>query len=298
MERIRTFLIGASFVLFMVSGVILIIAVNMQDDVAAPMQQEAPTHTPTLAVSPTETFPPTTPLPSLTPSQTLRPPPTFEPPTMTLEPSFTPTITMTATFLVDTQLDGVHGLETATPSSTPGCKVRSEWTLTYEVQALDALERIADQYGVSVWELAEANCLDDMNVIVIGQQLRVPGDAAPGAVIECVPWEVLTPINGAFEVDGNGNVTFNWRGPIAPRNLIRVYNSDGEVVFERTVDLRQNEVVNLRDNFPDADGTFTWYVYPLDANFMQIHCLEGGPWVFHKTAADEEAATGTSGTAP
>ena len=39
----------------------------------------------------------------------------------------------------------------------------------------DTLSRIAKDYGVSVRELVEANDLDDPNVIVIGEVLRIPG---------------------------------------------------------------------------------------------------------------------------
>lgn len=287
MKRFKDFLIWSSLGLFMLSGVLLIVAMSMESDVATPNQQEAITApaTETEAVAPTETFPPSTPLPTLTPSQTLRPPPTFEPPTMTPQPSLPPSATPTEQFQVGSDLEGVHGLETPTPSTTPGCEVRKDWTLIYEVQAQDALERIAQQYGTTSWALAEANCLDDANVIYLGQRLRVPGEAHPEDVIECVPWEVFTPMNGAVGVDPNGTMTFNWRGPRAPRNLIRVFNDDGENVFEVTVDMRQNETIVVPDKLPD-EGIYTWYVYPLSMDFVQIDCLEGGPWWFYIGSGD------------
>ncbi|GAB4343814.1 MAG: hypothetical protein Kow00117_22280 [Phototrophicales bacterium] len=41
--------------------------------------------------------------------------------------------------------------------------------------------------------------------------------------------------------------------------------------------------VNFALDLPSAEGQYTWYVYPLDLNFQQIPCREGGPWHFHKS---------------
>ncbi len=241
-----------------------------------PKQQEA-----TAVNTATETIPPTTPLPSLTPSKTLLPPPTFEPPTLTPAPSHTPSATPSPTMMIDAPVPtGIHGLETPTPSSTPGCVPREDWKLRYEVKANDALDRIANLYNTTRWDLVEANCLTDANVITVGQVLRVPGDVQPQKKIECVPWELLTPYTGAY-LDKPTEITFNWRGPRAPRNLLRVYRPDGSL-FEAVVDLRQNETVNALEKL-SAAGTYTWYVFPLDTNFKQIECKEGGPWTFYKT---------------
>ena len=64
------------------------------------------------------------------------------------------------------------------------------------------------------------------------------------------------------------------------------------------IELRQNETIDL-SNIPDA-GTYTWYVYPLDQNFLQIACHEGGPWTFTKaqmpTPTPTSAALGSGGT--
>lgn len=286
MERVKNVLIGASIILFILSGVLLIITVNLQPLQSTPVPQEMVVPA-TDTLLPTETFPPSTPLPTLTPSKTLRPPPTFEPPTLTPVPSATPSTTPSPTIQVGSDLEGIHGLETPTPSTTPGCKVRTEWVITYEVQPLDALERIAQQFGTTSWELAAGNCLNDANVIVVGQTLRVPGNPTPDGYIECVPWEVLTPIDHAFNIDGMGQLTFNWRGPNAPRNLIRVHDSDGEIALERVVDLRQNETINLPLDLPE-EGIYTWYVYPLGMDFLQINCHEGGPWTFHIVLEDDE----------
>jgi LysM repeat protein len=176
-------------------------------------------------------------------------------------------------------VEGLQGLETPTPSVTPGCKPRRDWTLTYTVQRDDILFNIAQRYGTTVAELGEANCLSNINILSIGQVLKVPGSSQPSDVTYDCSWELLTPQNGTLAIPGGGTLTFNWRGPRAPRNLIRIHKPNGGT-YERVIELRQNETINLSD-IPDA-GTYTWYVYPLDQNFVQISCLEGGPWTFRK----------------
>ncbi len=249
--------------------------------VNAPLQQQQE-GTEQVTLTPSETIPPTTPLPTLTPSRTLLPPPTFEPATPTREATLTPTITPSATVQIGVVIPGLRGAETPTPTSTQGCTPRDDWTLEYEVQRDDALARIAERYGTSVQQIAEANCLTDVDVIVIGQHIRVPGAAHPAQQIYDCTWELLTPVDGTLAIEGEGEITFNWRGPQAPRNLIRIIapTGSGQGNYEIVLELRQNEVLDLQD-IPAA-GTYTWYVYPLDQNFVQIPCKEGGPWTFTK----------------
>ena len=73
---------------------------------------------------------------------------------------------------------------------------------------------------------------------------------------------------------------------------------DGSV-FERVIELRQNETIDLNENLSQA-GTYTWYVYPLGRDFVQVSCLEGGPWTFTKPQSStptptRDASTGTVG---
>lgn len=240
---------------------------------------------------PADIIPPTTPLPSLTPTRTLLPPPTFEPPTLTPYPTNTPRPTESPTLNLDTALEGIHGLETPTAAPTVACRRRDDWQRRYTVQPGDVLVNIAQRFNTTVPEIAEANCLPDVNLISVGMELRVPGSVG-GSGIECVPWEILTPMNGTVSISGSGTLTFNWRGPRAPRNLIRIYKPDGGT-FERVVELRQNETIELAE-LPAA-GTYTWYVYPLDHNFRQIECLEGGPWTFTKAAQPPTPTPGAPG---
>lgn len=256
-------------------------------------------------LTPSETIPPYTPLASLTPSNTLRPPPTFEPHTLTPIPSASPSVTPTPTLDLGVSIPGLRGAETATPASEVACGNDDNWKLKYTVQPNDALANIAQLYNTSVNALVQANCLKDPNLIRVGQQLLVPGDAQPvQPQYECVPYEVLTPINGAFEVDGDGMLTFNWRGPRAPRYLIRVIEPKGGI-WERTIDKRQNETIDLYIEFSEDtpkgesdEGVYTWYVYPLDEGFRQIPCPEGGPWTFHKLEGSTPTPTLTPSITP
>ncbi|MBN2304183.1 MAG: LysM peptidoglycan-binding domain-containing protein [Anaerolineae bacterium] len=234
-----------------------------------------------------------TPPPSATP--TLLPPPTFEPPTATPTPPQVPSVTPTPTTSINVSIPGLNGAESPTPTSTPGCEPREDWALTYTVQFDDALSAIADRYGVWVDELAEGNCITDKNLITVGQVLRVPGDAHPYVPeVECVAWEVMTPFNGSVTVPADGTITFNWRGPLAPINLIRIFLPDGST-YERVIELRQNETINLNDFLAQA-GTYTWYVYPLDRGFQQIDCIEGGPWTFTKPISSTPTPTAAAGS--
>jgi len=161
------------------------------------------------------------------------------------------------------------------------CEPREDWRLTYTVREGDALASIAQSYGAYANDLARGNCLSDPNMIRVGQTLRVPGEAHPVTPEwRCVPWEGLTPIDHAFDIAEDGQLTFNWRGSAGKRNLIRVFNADGSLFWERTVDLRQNEAINLAiEGF--EPGNYSWQVYPLDLNFKQIPCAESPVWHFN-----------------
>jgi len=256
-----------------------------------PLAQQDTTASPTAghSATPTETIPPNTPLATLTPSNTLRPPPTFEPPTATRPPTLTPSITPTATIILDISIPGLHGAETATPSSTPGCTPRADWKLTYTVQRDDTLARLAVLYNTTVAELVEGNCLSDPNLIRVGQVLRMPGDTPPEIPQYDCTFEVMTPFDGTLAIPAEGEVAFNWRGPRAHFNLIRIVRPDN-TIFERVIELRQNESIDVVANL-NQSGTYRWYVFPLDRNFVQIPCLEGGPWYFTKPQSPTQTPT-------
>jgi LysM repeat protein len=234
-----------------------------------------------------ETLPPRTPLASRTPTRTLLPPPSFEPPTATAQATNTANPTATRPITINVTVEGIIGLPSPSATADASCQIRADWTLQYEVQTNETLTMIANTFGISVWELAEGNCIADPNVIRSGQMLYVPGSSLPVAPeVVCEPFELLQPIDGLWDVPATGNITFNWHGPRAPRNVIRIYPPDFDFAeydrdkfIEYTFDLRQNQSVDLM--LLEEGGRWTWQVFPLDRNFVQV-CPESPLWSFNK----------------
>jgi uncharacterized repeat protein (TIGR01451 family) len=59
------------------------------------------------------------------------------------------------------------------------CQPRSDWSYTYVVRPGDSLSAIAGFYNVSTQEMAQANCIEDVNTIYAGASLRVPLNVQP-----------------------------------------------------------------------------------------------------------------------
>jgi hypothetical protein len=257
-----------------------------------PVFQQVPTPTVIVTAAPTQipasatTAPTATPRAAATATRTLIPPPTFEPPTQTPPPSATPSITPTATVEVIVNIDGINGLPSPTPTG-PACEVRADWRLAYTARFGDTMSSIADAYGVNVFDLARGNCRPDPNILYEGEVIQVPGDSHPVTPEYICDWQVLQPFDNMTTISGAGTLTFNWRGPQTPRNLIRVVQPDGQT-REWMVEMRQNETINLAD-LPQ-EGYHQWYVYPLGWDFMQVNCREGGPWSFYKEEAGDATA--------
>ena len=93
-------------------------------------------------------------------------------------PTTKPLATPTAIVLVPTATQDVVVAPTLTsipPTAEPvvNCIPREDW-LVYTVQPGDTLGRIAQRVDSTVNELATASCLANINIISVGQQLRVP----------------------------------------------------------------------------------------------------------------------------
>ncbi len=241
----------------------------------------------------TETLLPATPLSTPTP-RNLRPAPTIEPPTATAQPTDEPTATATQAIVVNVTVEGIRGLPSPTVPAEEACEVREDWTLTYEVQLNETLSMIADRFGTYANALAEGNCLEDANVITAGQRLQVPGESLPvQPAVVCEEFTLLQPINDAWDIPSTGTLTFNWRGPRAPRYLLRIYAPDYDFDeapdpdewFDYAFDLRQNHTVDLIEL--EAGGTWFWQAIPLDSNFVQV-CPGSPIWTFNKNPLNED----------
>ncbi len=76
--------------------------------------------------------------------------------------------------------------ETAVPTPEPAPAT------TYTVQAGNTLFSIAQSYGLTVEELAAANGIADVNSLIVGQVLQIPG---AGGIVEEDTAVALPPIN-------------------------------------------------------------------------------------------------------
>jgi hypothetical protein len=63
---------------------------------------------------------------------------------------------------------------TVEPTPSGACTPRADWTATYRIQPGDTLSGLAGRLGVTLDELAQANCITDVRRIVVGQSLVVP----------------------------------------------------------------------------------------------------------------------------
>lgn len=247
----------------------------------------------------TETLLPATPRSTRTATATLLAPPTLEAPTETAQASATATETPSQSFVVNVTVEGIQGLPSATVENVEECEPREDWHLQYEVQVNETLTMIAEQFGTNVWEMADANCMEDPDVIRVGEFLRVPGDAFPVVPeVECIEYTLLQPIYGAWKIPEIGQITFNWIGPKARRNLVRLYppdfdfsNPNPDNWIEYTFDLRQNESIDAEDI--ETGGDWHWQVIPLNYDFVQI-CPESPLWLFNKVQLPTETPTPTS----
>jgi LysM repeat protein len=59
------------------------------------------------------------------------------------------------------------------------CSPRADWTGTHVINRGENLYRIAKQYGLSSTQLAQGNCIANINRIYAGQTLRVPAAQQP-----------------------------------------------------------------------------------------------------------------------
>lgn len=111
-----------------------------------------------------------------------------------------------------------------------GCQVREDWS-RYIVPRGDTVGRIAQRTGSTVSEIAEASCLQNPNLIEVGQELRVPPDPnfTPRVAVTLPRAnDVVNPGQGVF-VSGVGRNLFE--GNV----VIRALDQNGNVVAQQAV---------------------------------------------------------------
>ncbi len=113
------------------------------------------------------------------------------------------------------------------------CLVRTDW-FVYVVQPGDTLFRVASRVGSSINELALANCLDNTNLIMVGQQLRVPRQPAPPPTANLTNLRILTPLlNATVDTSARLNVAGTGRGIAGYSIVVRALNQAGEVLGQQ-----------------------------------------------------------------
>jgi len=127
---------------------------------------------------------------------------------------------------------------TATPSLTPTatCAPRADWTGSYTVIQGDTLSSIAPRYNTTVPQLAAANCLANVDLIIPGQVLIVPvpptPTPAPGGVPTLGPAPTITALTPDSAIVGSGAFTLTVDGAnFASGAIVRWNGADRPTTF-------------------------------------------------------------------
>jgi hypothetical protein len=160
------------------SGSQLVVTLNSDKPLDEPIPLEQPDISPAIL--------------AILPSDFVLPAPIAPPPSYTARPSITPSATPLS--LTDIAIG------TATPQATV-CAPRLDWSGRYTIRRGDLLSQIARQYGLTLTELQEGNCISDPNRIPVGLTLNVPSDVTlePSATLTLEA--TLTPSAVAFRAD-------------------------------------------------------------------------------------------------
>lgn len=81
----------------------------------------------------------------------------------------------------------------ATSTTAATCQPNTGWAYTYTVRRGDTLSRLAAWYGVSTSALAQANCIENINLVYVGQVLRVPNASQPPLPATATPTPTEIP---------------------------------------------------------------------------------------------------------
>lgn len=97
-----------------------------------------------------------------------------------------------------------------TPAILANCTPRADWTVVYTVQPGNTLAEIARAAGLSLGELAQGNCIGDVNQLFAGQPVRVPREISVITSNTAIPLIVtpsFTPDNSLKIASGQWQIT-------------------------------------------------------------------------------------------
>lgn len=171
-------------------------------------------------------------------------------PAAPVPPPVTPTFTPSPTF---------------TPPPTaqlPACQPRADWVF-YQVQPGDTLASIARRVNLDLASMANANCITNVNLIQVGQMLRVPFIPAPPTPAVSTPtgpdgtFVVFQPFLSSTETEvilpANQVVTVSWQ-----RDMRDIHH----VEFELR-DFTNNTISLLGVDYDMSDGAaIQWLTAP------------------------------------
>lgn len=141
------------------------------------------------------------------------------PATPTLIPSATFTTTPMPSLTPPTSDSGSADDEQASPAQVArpvnnfksNCTAKQDWEI-YTVKVGDTLGRLATQTNSTLNKLADANCLINPNIIVVGQSLRLPQQPDRGDEPDPVIEDLITSFNvNQPEVTVGKTITFSWK---------------------------------------------------------------------------------------
>ncbi len=129
------------------------------------------------------------------------------------------------------------------------CFARTDWPV-YVVSRGDTLLRIAQRVGSNVTELAIANCLNNVNLVYVGQQLRVPRLPVTPPPAQAT-LRIITPVQNAT-INTGERVTVTGAGRNLAGNdvVVRVLDANGNLLAQQST----------RVGAAGGDGESQWQV--------------------------------------
>lgn len=122
----------------------------------------------------------------------------------------------------------------------PNCAVRTDWPV-YVVQRGDTLNQIARRVGSTVAELAQGNCMNNINIIEVGRQLRVPRlPATPLPEPEEQALTITTPQPGAT-LDISAPVIVSGTAVDLTSLVVQALDANNNVLAAQTVAVRRGQ---------------------------------------------------------
>jgi LysM repeat protein len=145
-----------------------------------------------------------------------------------------------------------------TSVNSTACVPNTTWAFTYAVVRGDTLSNIARRANVTLNQLAQANCLQNVNIINVGQVLRVPNNLSAVVVPLTPTFTAVLTTNGQrivsftsniLTVDANSNapLTLSWEAVGGAYVALDWKDRNGVQTMIRNLPLRGTFNINTKD---------------------------------------------------